>query len=499
MASESRFFKSLAKDEFEIVMRNMKYVPADERFFDFYESDSAVILGEHYFQEKNLPKAIDFYEKALSLYRENFPAERVFNNDAFKELAENAKLNYYNAMYDLAKCYTMIVPPNYEKALAYLKKSAEESEDADAQNALGSMYSEGRGVAQDFAKAAEYFERSAIQGNMYAQNSLGRIYEMGFGREKDLSKAFYWYKQASEQGDDLATENLMRLQGADIPYMGSYEIPGTTVKPAEVMDKIKTDAEQGDFEKQCIIASSYLQGILVPKDEKKVIELLTKYAEEGNPLAQYELGACYNSGLFVKRDNKKAFQYFLNAARQGHVSAKYNVGMAYYYGTVVNQNVRKSFQWLLSAAEDGHPDAQFRIGAYYSFECGCKFDKDAAAYWTERAAEQGHYQAQAILIILCKQGFFSWNPFVDDSAMLKKWTERIKDNTADNMGYSNPIIKLGAIPDINDFDEDDENYSMPETLIRNFLPMFALPQTTAKKHSAHSKAKKTKKSKRRQR
>jgi TPR repeat protein len=53
-----------------------------------------------------------------------------------------------------------------------------------AQNYLGSLYYEGRGVRQDNREAARWFKRSAKQGLASACNNLGLCYEAGAGVDR---------------------------------------------------------------------------------------------------------------------------------------------------------------------------------------------------------------------------------------------------------------------------------------------------------------------------
>jgi TPR repeat protein len=47
------------------------------------------------------------------------------------------------------------------------------------QNNLGFCYMEGSGVKQDYAKAAEWFRKSAAQGNKAAQDNLDLLKNEG--------------------------------------------------------------------------------------------------------------------------------------------------------------------------------------------------------------------------------------------------------------------------------------------------------------------------------
>jgi TPR repeat protein len=65
---------------------------------------------------------------------------------------------------------------NLERANAATKRGA-----ATAEYFLARAYFQGKGVAQDYRKAAELFRRAAQQGNAPAQNDLGVMFESGLG------------------------------------------------------------------------------------------------------------------------------------------------------------------------------------------------------------------------------------------------------------------------------------------------------------------------------
>ena len=54
---------------------------------------------------------------------------------------------------------------------------------------------------------------------------------------------------------------------------------------------------------------------------------------------------------------------------------------------------------------------------------------------------------------------------VNVEATLKKWTQALANNHEGNKGYSKPIMKLGEIPYINDYDPEDRIYKMPKEII----------------------------------
>src|SRR5690625_580700 len=70
---------------------------------------------------------------------------------------------------------------------------------AEMQFLLGGMYYYGKGVRQDYAKAAEWLERAAAQDHADAQLALGLMYDLGEGVRQDYAKAIEWYEKAAAQ------------------------------------------------------------------------------------------------------------------------------------------------------------------------------------------------------------------------------------------------------------------------------------------------------------
>ena len=75
---------------------------------------------------------------------------------------------------------------------------------------LGKRYEDGDGVAQDYSKAREWFEKAAAKDNASAMNSLGVLYSNGDGVAKDYGKAREWYEKAAAKGDADAKALLRR-------------------------------------------------------------------------------------------------------------------------------------------------------------------------------------------------------------------------------------------------------------------------------------------------
>src|SRR5712664_4001235 len=91
------------------------------------------------------------------------------------------------------------VAQDYAKALEWYEKAADKG-NADAMNNIGTLYYNRRGVEQDYAKAREWYEKAAAKDNVVAMYNLGRIYENGQGVAQDYAKARELYEKAADKG-----------------------------------------------------------------------------------------------------------------------------------------------------------------------------------------------------------------------------------------------------------------------------------------------------------
>ncbi len=87
---------------------------------------------------------------------------------------------------------------DYATALQEFKPLAEQGL-AVAQNNLGIMYDNGRGVPQDYAEAVKWYRRAAEQGDADAQANLGNMYYSGLGVPQDYVQAHMWLNLAASR------------------------------------------------------------------------------------------------------------------------------------------------------------------------------------------------------------------------------------------------------------------------------------------------------------
>ena len=110
---------------------------------------------------------------------------------------------------------------DYAKAREWYEKAADKG-DASAMVNLGVLYANGHGVAQDYAKAREWYEKAADKGDASAMPNLGLLYHNGQGVAQDYAKAREWYEKAADKGDASAKAHLEKLPIQEAAGAGRY-------------------------------------------------------------------------------------------------------------------------------------------------------------------------------------------------------------------------------------------------------------------------------------
>lgn len=176
-----------------------------------------------------------------------------------------------------------------------------------AQNHLGMCYMEGVGVSQDFQKGLYWLTKAVENGNNKAYNSLGWCYEKGIGVEKNEFQAYSFYKTSALKGCGLAYVNLAQC------YMKGFGTQPDTIKAIAWFEK---GAELGYRIAQTNAGFlNFYKG-----DFPKAVHWLTLAAnnQDPSPNAIELLAYCYEEGLGVPKDINKAIELYKEAYRLGN-------------------------------------------------------------------------------------------------------------------------------------------------------------------------------------
>jgi TPR repeat protein len=276
---------------------------------------------------------------------------------------------------------------DYAKAREWYEKAADKGE-AVAMTGLGELYANGQGVAQDYAKAREWYEQAADRGQAPAMTNLGLLYENGQGVAQDYVKAREWYENAADKGEAIAMTNLGLL------YADGHGVAQNYAKAREWYEKA---ADKGEASAMNNLGTLYENGMGVAQDYAKAREWYEKAADKGDAVAMNNLGALYADGHGVAQDYAKAREWYEKAADKGEASAMTNLGLLYADGHGVAQDYAKAREWYEKAADKGKASAMTNLGLLYADGHGVAQDYAKAREWYEKAADKGDAFAMARL------------------------------------------------------------------------------------------------------
>ncbi|MSQ53866.1 MAG: hypothetical protein EXR31_00710 [Betaproteobacteria bacterium] len=166
-----------------------------------------------------------------------------------------------------------------------------------AQNNLGAMYFDGRGVAQDFEQALAWYLRAARSGHLDAQYNLALMYGRGQGVERNDREMAKWLVPAAKAGSARAQAQLARI------YLDG---DGVEQNPTEAARWFRRAAEGGHVHAQYYLAQLLQKGYGVERDLARAHDWYLKAADAGITEAMRALAAIYESGLGVPADEFKA-------------------------------------------------------------------------------------------------------------------------------------------------------------------------------------------------
>ena len=122
---------------------------------------------------------------------------------------------------------------DYATAMEGFRVHAEQG-DADAQNNLGFMYAQGKGVPENDVEAVKWSRKAAEQGDAFAQYNLGVMYAQGARVPEDYVLAYAWLNLAAAQGQKEAVEAKDHLR----PNMTAEQIARAQELSATLFSRI---------------------------------------------------------------------------------------------------------------------------------------------------------------------------------------------------------------------------------------------------------------------
>lgn len=184
-----------------------------------------------------------------------------------------------------------------------------DQDDGSAENNTGYMYFQGRGVTQDFQQAMVWFRKAADQhNNASAESNLGWMYENGIGVDQDYEQAVSWYRKAAQQGNVAGQFNLGWMYQHALGVNQDYK---------QAVIWYRKAADQGNVSGENQLGMLYKDGNGVPRDDQQAAMWFRKAADQGAPTAQLNLGWMYANGRGMAQDYEEALALYRKAADHG--------------------------------------------------------------------------------------------------------------------------------------------------------------------------------------
>jgi TPR repeat protein len=353
-------------------------------------------LGNKYFDLKDIPTAVKYFEQAAECGNE---AVKALLGDCYYSLALEEKTN--------------------EEKIRFLRK-ATKAGNKKAMSLLGKYYLD-EGEAKRDIKS---LEKASDLGNEEAINKLSVFYNSKgaeYYKENNLSKAKDCFVKAADLGDESAKKNLAVLYNrAGVSfYQGNKNFAPDYIK-AEENFKLAVEFGNEDAKENLGIlynqyGDQYYKGNKVIKNYETAQEFYIKAVKMGNEAAKKSLIMVYVNSYFnykhgingYVRDSVKANNY-LSKARQVSPEILEQIAQDYHSKAqeltakgITHHNYKVVNSCLKKSARLGKNDLTKELVDFYKTVAHCYkkgingFDKDKRRenYYFKKAAELGDEEA----------------------------------------------------------------------------------------------------------
>lgn len=218
-----------------------------------------------------------------------------------------------------------------------------------------------------YSDAHIYLQQAAEAGYAPALAVLGLHYNDGFGVEQNDAKAVALLEKAMQGDDDIAPLPKFVLAKHHLFGRGT---PENTYRAVQLINEAISDNYGPAI---TFLALMYNDGIGVPKDDRKVVELFEKALSLGielSPLEKGTLGEHYLEGNGTSKNPYLAEKYLSEAADAGDLDALIHCAAEYRFGQNFTHNVAKSDRYCAMMASSDEPRGIYMAGMCYAAGVG---------------------------------------------------------------------------------------------------------------------------------
>jgi uncharacterized protein len=245
-----------------------------------------------------------------------------------------------------------------------------------------------------YLTALSIAQKAAETGDPQAHTLVARIHSEGLGVPEDKALAAQWYARAAELGD---------AEGAFGYAILLAEGQGVTKDRVAAGRMFEAAALKGHVLANYNLAMLFLKGDGKPENPFRAAKHLEYAAENGIVVAQYDLGTLYATGTGVDANAVEAAKWIGRAAAAGYPEAELDYAVILFQGRGVQVSQDKGAALFRLAADKGIVVAQNRLARCYAFGAGLKADLAEAAKW-HFIAKAGGLNDEALEGLVAKLG-----------------------------------------------------------------------------------------------
>jgi TPR repeat protein len=203
----------------------------------------------------------------------------------------------------------------------------------------------------EFKEAAKWYQLAADQDLAAAQNNLGAMYLDGRGVPEDAVMAQSYYRRAAQRGSVEGETNLSLL-------ILKRRVPGSVEEGISWLDSA---ARQGFAPAEAQLAQIYQDGVLVSPDPSRALQLFQHSAEANYAWGEYGYALLLQAGTGTPRDPAGAALWMQRAADQDLPAALFDLSTMLATGSGLPSDKKRATMLLHRAAELGEPRAKARL------------------------------------------------------------------------------------------------------------------------------------------
>lgn len=253
---------------------------------------------------------------------------------------------------------------------------------------LAAAYMTGRGVPQDPAQAAHWYQKAAEGGSPEAQNQIGYFYQKGIGVPTDAVRSVHWFQLAASSGFALARVNL------GIAYLAGAGVPKSPSTARQLFLEALRD--------NVGLAGAYLGdmdyfGLDGPMDRAAAESWFEKGAHLHDPVAAFDLAWLFSTDPAHPHDLARAAALLRSAAAKGYVPAIHALGLLLVNHPDLAQAGQEAATLLRESSQAGNWKSSVLMGILARDGRSISGDPALACYYFDLAVLQGGEAARRLI------------------------------------------------------------------------------------------------------